>query len=223
MLKKPTALFLCLGLTLSPLMAAAPGTASAGRVIAGGAMVGSTAMPKGSTLFVGDMVKAGKESALIQLENKGRMELFPSSSVQVTGGGSDMAIRLSNGKVAYHFPKGTTARIQTAHSTMTLAVTSDRFYGVVETGASGDTIKALQGEVTVKSESTGETATVKAGNQATVASAAATPTETKKKKRRGLPIIIAALGAGAAGATYGLLHGGSGDGGGDIVTSPSGQ
>ena len=96
-------------LVVPSLLFAVPGAQSVplGEVVAGGNVtVGNTPMPRGATIFEGDVMKGGSESSVVQFSSNGKIELYPGAASDVVRSGEQVLVRLHGGKVAYSLPRG---------------------------------------------------------------------------------------------------------------------
>jgi len=170
-----------------------------GEVLSGGeVLVAGTPMPKGAILFYGDRIQAGREPSILQLENRGLLQLFPGAALSVTKTAEALTIRIESGKIAYAFARGTQATLTAGQTETRLARTRDRFFGAIERGPAQDILQSWQGELTLTDTVTGEPGSLKAGQQAIVGSSAESGqgAPIQKKKRR--TIIYVAIGGAAA-------------------------
>mgnify|MGYP001767425950 CR=1 FL=1 len=170
-----------------------------GEVLSGGdVLVGNTPMPKGAILFYGDRIQAGREPSVLQLENRGLLQLFPGAVLSVTKPAEELSIQIDAGKVAFAFPKNSQVRLAAGQSDARLAGTRDRYYGAIERGDTRDTLQSWQGELALTDTVSGETGTLKAGQQAIVGSTAESGQGEPIEKKRRRAIIYIAVGGGAA-------------------------
>jgi len=156
----------------------------AGEIIAGGAaVVNRTSMPRGATIFSGDLVHAGTESTVLQLTNNGKIELYPGATARMDRAGNALTITVTQGKLAFYFPKSSRATLVLPHGSVMLDETSDRFYGSAETSPQQDTVEALQGRFILTNTATGQSAALEPGFMAHLLPNPQTATTGQGKKR----------------------------------------
>ncbi|GEM_PF-1068130 len=169
-----------------------------GEIVAGSpALIGSTEMPVGGTIFQGDRLTAHKDSTVIELANRGTIQLFPKTRIQLLSQDGEIRVRLEQGKVAFIFPKDIRTAIQSETSVMTPLKTETRFFGMMENTEAEDRVQAYEGELQVQAVPSGEKATVKPRQEACVGATAWTGHGDPIKNLR-LPIIVGLIEGGAA-------------------------
>ncbi len=169
-----------------------------GEIVAGSpALIGSTEMPVGGTIFQGDRLTAHKDSTVIELANRGTIQLFPHTRIQVLSQDGEIQVRLEQGKVAFIFPKDVRTSIQSATSVMTPLKTDSRYFGAMENTDKQDIVQAYEGELQVQAVPSGEKATVRPRQEACVGATAWTGHGDPIHGLR-LPIIVGLIEGGTA-------------------------
>ncbi len=192
---------LCAELAMLSVLAVLPAYAQMtplGEIVAGSsALIGSTEMPVGGTIFQGDRLTAHKDSTVIELANRGTIQLFPHTRIQVLSQDGEIRVRLEQGKVAFIFPKDVRTSIQSATSIMTPLKTESRYYGVMENTDKQDIVQAYEGELQVQAVPSGEKATIRPRQEACVGATAWTGHGDPITGLR-LPIIVGLIEGGTA-------------------------
>lgn len=166
--------------------------AALGSIVAGSpAMIGSIEMPVGGTIFQGDRLTAHKDSTVIELSNRGTIQLFPQSAIQVLSQDGQIRIRLEQGKMAFVYPKDVRTSIQSERSLVTPLRTDSRYFGVFEITATQDVVQSYEGELQVQAQPSGEKATLKDHHEACIGATAMHYHGDPIRNLR--PIVIAAI------------------------------
>lgn len=169
-----------------------------GEIVAGSpALIGATEMPVGGTIFQGDRLTAHKDSTVIELANRGTIQLFPHTRIQVLSQDGEIRVRLEQGKVAFIFPKDVRTSIQSSTSVMTPLKTDSRYFGVMENTDKQDIVQSYEGELQVQAVPSGEKATVRPRQEACIGATAWTGHGDPISGLR-LPIIVGLIEGGTA-------------------------